>query len=354
MRRRARLGVAVAAAALAAAPTARAADERPALIARALAHSPVYVSDSLARVAPAAQVRALRAEVARDPFGAYVAVVPIFDKESGVESPQDLLSVLHDRLGRDGVYVAADESGIFLAAAAYGARTRYRPDRVDLAALEDVPLRAGPVARARYALALMRTGRRAPHARRFPAGALTALGAVAVFVPLTLRRRRRRPGARPRGTAVPADAEAQARAARDALARALAAAPDAPEHAFRLHDAASKATDEARQAIDWVGVLVLARAGLAAAAGRAATAPCFFNPLHGDGEARTWWALGGRRAELPACRACAAAVADGAAPSALLDRGRPYWERDTLWARTGFGALDEDLADRVLAGAAWH
>src|SRR5207244_149157 len=98
MRRWARLGVAVAAAALVPTPTARAADERPALIARALARSPVYVSDSLARVAPAAQVRALRAEVARDPFAAYVAVVPIFDRESGVESPQDLLRVLHDRL----------------------------------------------------------------------------------------------------------------------------------------------------------------------------------------------------------------------------------------------------------------
>jgi hypothetical protein len=45
-------------------------------------------------------------------------------------------------------------------------------------------------------------------------------------------------------------------------------------------------------------------------------------------------------------------VAKGRAPAALQDRGRPYFERDTLWARTGFGALDDDLPARVLAGEA--
>jgi hypothetical protein len=104
--------------------------------------------------------------------------------------------------------------------------------------------------------------------------------------------------------------------------------------------------------VDWVGALLLARHGLAVMQGRPWPPPCFFGPLHGDGVEPTRWSMGERTVEIPACGSCAGAVREGLAPDGLLDRGRPYWERDTLWARTGFGALEDDLADRVLAGAA--
>ncbi len=80
--------------------------------------------------------------------------------------------------------------------------------------------------------------------------------------------------------------------------------------------------------------------------------PCFFDPRHGAVKTRTRWRLGGEEADIPACRPCARRVAKGRAPLALQDGGRPYFERDTFWARTGFGALDDDLAARVLAGEA--
>jgi len=32
-----------------------------------------------------------------------------------------------------------------------------------------------------------------------------------------------------------------------------------------------------------------------------------------------------------------------------LRRLRPYWENDDVWARTGFGAIDDDLWRAVLA-----
>src|SRR5436305_3183932 len=77
---------ALAAIALTPGAVARAADARPAQIARALAAGHVYVSDSIARVASPAQVRALRAEVARDPFAVYAAIVPFFDAESAMQT----------------------------------------------------------------------------------------------------------------------------------------------------------------------------------------------------------------------------------------------------------------------------
>ena len=39
----------------------------------------------------------------------------------------------------------------------------------------------------------------------------------------------------------------------------------------------------------------------------------------------------------------AAAIAAGKVPDSLWDEDRPYWQRETVWARTGFGALREDM-----------
>lgn len=73
--------------------------------------------------------------------------------------------------------------------------------------------------------------------------------------------------------------------------------------------------------------------------------PCVVNPLHG--EATETVALSGTTLDAPACRACS--KAQGAFVEADTWRGaRPYLDTDNVWARTGFGALVEDLAGQVL------
>jgi hypothetical protein len=75
--------------------------------------------------------------------------------------------------------------------------------------------------------------------------------------------------------------------------------------------------------------------------------PCVVNPLHG--EASRTVALAGSSIDAPACAACG----DGAGGEFLVDstwRGaRPYLETSSVWARTGFGALVDDLARQVIA-----
>jgi len=85
----------------------------------------------------------------------------------------------------------------------------------------------------------------------------------------------------------------------------------------------------------------------------AALVPCFFDPRHPDGTATASWRLGDGMVEVPCCPACATAVGQDATPRHLRlphRRGTvPYWERGDVWARTGFGAITDDLAGDVLA-----
>lgn len=101
--------------------------------------------------------------------------------------------------------------------------------------------------------------------------------------------------------------------------------------------------------LDVVGALVLARTGLAAVAGDAAYHCCFFNPLHGEGVGST--RLPDAGFEVPCCRACRADADADRRQDALLTptwRGsRPYWTRDGVWSRTGFGSIVDDLPDQV-------
>lgn len=180
-----------------------------------------------------------------------------------------------------------------------------------------------------------------------------------------------RPEGRPRAPASDAEREAAERAARpDAgssapdrgearrraqeagarLAREIAEAPQPPDAALRSYDAASHVLGrEGTTAVDLVGAETLALAGLAALRGERRR-PCFFDPRHGAATRDTVWRRGGVDAKLPACEACSSAISRDVAPASLLDGDRPYWERDGVWARTGFGALDERVADVVLSG----
>jgi len=101
-----------------------------------------------------------------------------------------------------------------------------------------------------------------------------------------------------------------------------------------------------------VGALVLAQAGRAELGrhGRKEDPgpyrPCFFDPLHGRATG-TVDVPGRGDLEVPACRPCAASVSNGRTPDALAfafpsrRRPRPYYEERTVWARTGYGALDD-------------
>lgn len=112
---------------------------------------------------------------------------------------------------------------------------------------------------------------------------------------------------------------------------------------------------------DLVGALVLVRTATHAAgrsgsdrsgsgrsgAGPATYRPCFFDPRHGEGVARRTVPVGDRELTVPACRPCSHTTGRGLAPmtvrGGLLRRERPWYEHDTVWARTGYGAFVDDL-----------
>ncbi|NUL59114.1 hypothetical protein F7P83_01740 [Brevibacterium luteolum] len=74
---------------------------------------------------------------------------------------------------------------------------------------------------------------------------------------------------------------------------------------------------------------------------------CAFDPTHGEstGEVRETGRAGGAR--VPACGACAAGVEAGRPPDWLYDGATPYAEADTVWARTLFGAVGDDLVTQL-------
>jgi hypothetical protein len=106
------------------------------------------------------------------------------------------------------------------------------------------------------------------------------------------------------------------------------------------------------------GASVLARQAQQAASGNKVQPPCFFDPTHQPGSVQATWSEG---TEVPACAACAKVLARGETPAGfrlwkktgLLGRDRkavPYWTLDPKeepLLATGFGALEDDLADRV-------
>ncbi|WP_456698721.1 hypothetical protein [Aeromicrobium sp. P5_D10] len=74
--------------------------------------------------------------------------------------------------------------------------------------------------------------------------------------------------------------------------------------------------------------------------------PCMINPEHG--EAGTTVRLAGSSIDAPVCRRCG--NEQGEFLTASTWRGeRSYLDTRTVWARTGFGALVDDLARQVIA-----
>lgn len=347
-------------------PSARA-DKRVDGLVAMLRSNPVIVSTALTRSVPPREVAALRRATAAASVPLFVVVAPSFTGEAGLQTLDALPDLLHDGLDRDGIYLAADSSGSVYAQA-FGVRPRFSLRDLSSAVRDDRP-DAGPGEAARYAVTLLTTGRREPVAERPRpsqegdsvqglAVVLAGLGGgTLAFVVtgwpwITAARRRSQVTAvaAPAGLDPTALSE-QARAALVELSGALAAADAPPPAAFDGYAAASKLLEDAHGPVELVAALELMRAATGALAGDPGP-PCFFDPRHGAGTQRTRWRLGLQDTGIPACRACAQAVADKRTPPALVDRGRPYFEHNTLWARTGFGAIDEALPARVLAGEA--
>jgi hypothetical protein len=371
----------------------------PKSIARALARSPLFVDPAFDGARPAAQraslLRALRA--ASRPV--YVAFVPIVAGDEYDGDAHDFLAVLHDQLGRDGIYVTVSDGLLvhreyggtydqyLVVSAASSVTSREAPsDEAPLAyvrrfvdALEDPDIvkRANPQPD---------TPAKAPDdgggadATGLILGIIGAVLLLAIVVAVLRAGRGRRGGAHyaeqplpvlPRHVfenaraAAQEDLREQARAAVIDFAAALdPVSPPAGPAAAREYDVAldasataSRVLEHAHTVPDLVGVLALIDRGYAAlaaaqalAAGRSpapAQPLCFFNPLHGRAQRRVAWSDG---PHVPACGECAKAVKRGDPPDALRDGRRPYMECDTVWAHTGYGAFADDLVGRVARG----
>ncbi|MGH3357264.1 MAG: hypothetical protein ACRDO7_00580 [Nocardioidaceae bacterium] len=159
--------------------------------------------------------------------------------------------------------------------------------------------------------------------------------------------------------------DVRARAGRELteLARELARAPaDVPHPAYAqqamlARDAAEHVHDSSDLA-DVAGSLVLARSGRrdvvrASAPERSeAYRCCYFNPLHGESATQIGWDFGDAQLSVPVCVECERRQESGRTPDLLVvpdgRRERPYYERDDVWARTGFGSIADDLGNLVL------
>ncbi|MEU6034742.1 hypothetical protein ABZ801_04985 [Actinomadura sp. NPDC047616] len=390
--------------------------------------SPIYVDPSLASALPKGRRQALLARMRRSPIRVHVVLVPLV-KGGTWEDPDQLLTVVHDRLGRDGAYLSLDDFQDQLAARQWGGtpeqqeNTRYAAqvpfflDEMKDAPLADrliraVDLIAAGRGKAEYDAATAHLGRPRPSAGRGggPVGSDSSSGrggddgggtvplvlgaaglgvaAVAGLAVWRWRRTGRVPAPSshrlPRtvlATALRAnEEELREQAAREVVAFGElldrtdvdASAPRVRAlmtEALDAYQAAGKVLDAARGLPDLAGVLVLVDRGLDALASAQSLADggretpgsplCFFNPLHGDSAVTVnWRPLGSReRLRVKACHDCAKAVRARRTPQMLLDRvdGRavPYYEvdaDDSLWARTGYGQLRDDLVQRVLRG----
>ena len=109
------------------------------------------------------------------------------------------------------------------------------------------------------------------------------------------------------------------------------------------------------------GAFVLARQAHRPPPAQEVLPPCFFDPTHQSGTVQASWSDG---TEVPACPACAKLLDRGETPPGFrlwkkaglfrLDAGAvPYWTLDPSehpLLATGFGALEDDLVERVKAG----
>ena len=398
-------------AALLAAAAPAAAATLPKDIARGLRQSPLVVDPALAEAVPAAQRRAVLRAIDAAPYPVWAVLVPITPGDRYGGDASRLLDVVHGRLGRDGVYVTVDDR--VLTHAAFGIDGE-QPDLNQASTVGNFESRdydepqiikvrrfvaalSAPDLAARYARTEKRLREQSERFSRpppataadedadgdgggngwtVPVGILTGLAAAAVAVRLVRRRRHARPAPPDEpliGARVFAHAHtAQADELREQVEERLVAfadridrtgtpeneaAQERQQHALDAYAAARRVLASRPEMVDLVGALVLVEDGahaLAAAEALEAGRPtprvaplCFFDPRHPGSTKPVDW-----KGELtvPACGTCRGELRAGRPPDALRDDGRPWFETDSLWARTGYGVFEPDLAQRVGRG----
>lgn len=366
-------------------------------IADALTESPVYVDPILTNEVPADVADDLVATIEANDLPVYVVVYPLDYNDQFNGRSSQLLALVQEEAGRDGVYVHADSDDRL---ETYGVGVDDYWEAASVAS--DEPTTAADLERfldlviSGEAPGILDqswetesgSGGSGPDADGVPAPVLGLIATVVIIalivVGVVVARANRRPAkAVRRAYDVPDDVveavrrsqestvAAQARARVLALGEALdhtnvpseadalteyRAALDAYDAAGRTLDA-----DDDLHVTDAVGALVLAETGqahLERALGSARdrrrdpARPCFFNPLHGA--ARHAVKLpGDADTRVPACAACAKSVRAGRQPQALMVRASgttaPYYETDLQpWAATGYGSIDPDWVDKVL------
>jgi hypothetical protein len=376
-------------------------------LAESLADSPVYVDSAYDAAFPAEERERIEQALADGPVDLYVMVVPLIEGDDWNGDAETLMSAVNDRMGAGERHFLAYEQGLsggltgkdFTSgtmdpvdrAAFYGALAsdyefRGRDGATIAERLEEaieVAFSAHPEAGYDQAVSDYEErrpddlpagggGLGAPWAAGLAAAAAAVLAAGAVL----LYRRRGRPV---RAVAQHAAFDNADRARLESLVercerdlielgerlsaatgvsqRNLARALDARDAAARVHDQMLAAGPTLPDA---AGVLVLLDQAEDALAGRSTPRrPCYANPLHGTHtRAVDWREFGGTRTiRVPLCRDCARAVRGRVRPTVLAveheGRSMPYYEvpaEASVWAATGFGALGDDVVQRILAG----
>lgn len=378
----------------------------PEQIAKQLRRSPLVVDPSLEDAVSDAQRRAVLRAVDAAPYPVWIALVPLTAGDRYGGEAHRFLDVVHGRLDRNGVYVTVSDR--IVTAIAYGVSDQ-QPDlhqATTVASFESGDYDEAQIVKVHRFVEVLRApdlaarhrrteARLARQRERFPGAAtapaereadggrwmLPAGGGLVLVVALgTLLLVRRRRAARPlpeRMPVIPARVFRHARRARaDDLREEIeerlvafaervdsediasdAAAQEHQQHALDAYGAARRVLLSEPRMVDLVGALVLIEDGsqaLAAAAaltaGRAVPRPsplCFFDPRHPGTTRPVNWK---HDLTVPACGRCSADLRASRFPHTLLDGGRPWFETDSLWARTGFGNFEPDLAERVLRG----
>ena len=381
-------------------------------IAAKLRRSPLVVDPALAEAVPPAQRRAVLRAIEAAPYPVWAVLLPLTPGDRYGGDASRFLDVVHGRLGRDGVYVTVDDR--LLTATAFGvddedpdlyqastvgnfeSREFDEPQIVKVRRFVEALSAPDLAARFERTQDRLRADRETfsppppttaadgadeddggAAGWRVALGILAALAAGSALVHWRRRRHRHARPAPPDEPLIPARAfrhahTAQAGELREQIEERLLtfaeridrrgtpsdeAAQERQQHALDAYAAARRVLSSDPRMVDLVGALVLVEDGtraLAAAealeAGRPAPPPvplCFFDPRHPASTKPVEWKPD---LTVPACGACRSDLRRGRPPDALRDDGRPWFETDSLWARTGFGVFDPDLAERVGRG----
>jgi len=353
---------------------------------------PLYVDPALRSAITAQERKDLTQRLRGTKPPVLVALVPLASGDSVDGEPRQLLTVLRSRVGRpDALYATASEGSLtVLGPAAEDEHTRAASSITNLSDHDYDERLATTLNRFLDALADPNVIANAEKVRKAvddeqsptpaPARAVATeqsgrspllwvlLAVVVVLLLALVFVARRRRGARPAGDSPLVLPEYVFQAAYGARRRelrttvehqlvelsatvdaapvpALEAAQNHYQRALDARDAASRILDDKQASdADLIGALVLedlAQRELGAArAGKLAPPLCALNPTHGRSSGTGRW---GASPPLPVCAACRRDLLDKRAPDVLDDGGRPYLERDTVWARTAFGALVSDL-----------